>query len=157
MTVHNKSGKLIVFHDSRGILGGNQVDGLPPARHNIEAIAWVQGAFRPAPVDTLGGHKSKIDEQIYHGLPERYDQVFLCICALLLGRILDQLDKESIKYNRIKIFIEGSTIMFFCEMRDIFWFILESSDSTVDRLPTALHTEAIVEVQGFSGRRVSVI
>ena len=63
---------------------GNQVDGLPSARHT-EAVWGPHGVFGPAPIHAPDPLKLKIEDQSDSTVPERFVQVQVCIVALLLG------------------------------------------------------------------------
>ena len=63
---------------------GNQVDGLPSARHT-EAVWGPHGVFGPAAIGTLDPRKLKIEDQNDSTVPESSVQVQVCIVALLLG------------------------------------------------------------------------
>ena len=71
----------MISSDSPGLSGGNQVDGLPRAQHDV----GTPGENWPEPIEAPWGQKCKIDGQILHGFPELTDQGFLYICSLLLG------------------------------------------------------------------------
>ena len=64
-------GQTIFIYHSANLSGGNQIDGLPPARH------------RPTPIDTLDRRKIKIEAQIVYDMPRRSDKVlFIYLCCL---------------------------------------------------------------------------
>ena len=52
-----KISQISLTQHSTGLSLGNQVDGLPSARHNTEALWDVQGVFGPAPIDKLDQNK----------------------------------------------------------------------------------------------------
>ena len=60
---------------STSLSGGNQVDGLPPARHT-EAVGVCQGPIGSAPIGALGPRKLKIDWNSDLRLPVQSNQVF---------------------------------------------------------------------------------
>ena len=63
---------------------GNQVDGLPSARHT-EALWGPHGVFGPAPIHAHDHVKLRIEDQNDSTVPESFVQVQVCIVALLLG------------------------------------------------------------------------
>ena len=65
-----------------GSLLGNQVDGLPSARHT-ETVGRPHGGFGPAPIDATGPRKRKIRGQSDYVMPDRFNQVFNYICMVV--------------------------------------------------------------------------
>ena len=69
---------------STSLPGGNQVDGLPPARHNTEAVGRPHGVRGSAPIGTLDHRKLKIEIYYTSESLERSDQVLDNTITLLL-------------------------------------------------------------------------
>ena len=78
-------------------MGGNQVDGSPPARHT-EAVAGPHEEEGPATIGILDRQKLEIERRGDSGLPKRYVPVLDCIARLLLAKIVKKTISEMLIY-----------------------------------------------------------
>ena len=87
---------------------GNQVDGLPSARHNREFLSLMSntkavwrphGVSGPAPIHAPDPWQLKIEDQTDSTVPERFVQVQVCIVMLLLRYLESKISCQTLNLN----------------------------------------------------------